>query len=92
MTLVKGGSREAHARSPDRSYICHCLPQIYDLAAGESLTSIENEASNLFPHCEYQGDATSIVQGSALKALDGYREWKAKIIELKVLLDNYVSE
>ena len=64
-----------------------------DLAAAEeSLTFIEDETSNLLPHCEYQADATSIVQGSALKALDGYRQWKAKIIELKGPLDIYVSE
>ena len=93
MTLVKGGSREARARSPDRSYICHRLPQICDLPASEeSLIFIENEASNLFPHCEYQGDTTLIVQGSALKVLDRYGQGKAKIIDLKSPLDNHVTE
>ena len=33
-----------------------------------------------------------VVQGSTLKALNGYRKWKAEIIKLKGLLDSYISE
>ena len=64
-----------------------------DLAADEEpLTIVENEASNLLSQCGHPGDATSVVLRSVLKALGGYREWKAKIIELKRFLDSYISE
>ncbi len=61
-------------------------------AVVESLTFAESEASNLLSRCGYPGDATSVVRGSALKALGGYRQWKAKIIELTCFQDNYTSE
>ena len=65
----------------------------YDMTPGvESLTFAENEGSDLLSRCGYPGDATSVVRGSALKALGGYRQWKAKIIELTCFQDNYTSE
>ncbi|MEA3587932.1 elongation factor Tu, partial [Pseudidiomarina sp. 1APP75-27a] len=41
---------------------------------------------------DFPGDDLPVIQGSALKALEGEEQWEAKIIELAEALDSYIPE
>ncbi|MEL7798633.1 EF-Tu/IF-2/RF-3 family GTPase, partial [Idiomarina loihiensis] len=41
---------------------------------------------------DFPGDDLPVIQGSALKALEGDEEWSKKIVELADALDNYIPE
>ncbi|QLE83840.1 elongation factor Tu [Shewanella sp. Scap07] len=58
----------------------------------ELLELVEMEVRELLSEYEFPGDDLPVIQGSALKALEGEAEWEAKIIELAEALDTYIPE
>src|SRR6059058_5765518 len=58
----------------------------------ELLELVEVEVRDLLNEYEFPGDDIPFVTGSALKALEGDEEYKAKIIELAEQLDSYIPE
>lgn len=58
----------------------------------ELLELVELEVRELLSQYDFIGDKTPVIRGSALKALEGVKEWEDKIIELSDTLDNYIPE
>ncbi|CAB0150587.1 Elongation factor Tu 2 [Pseudidiomarina piscicola] len=58
----------------------------------ELLELVEMEVRELLSEYDFPGDDLPVVQGSALKALEGEEQWEAKIIELAEALDSYIPE
>lgn len=58
----------------------------------ELLELVDMEIRELLNEYDFPGDDTPIVQGSALKALEGDAEWAEKIVELFEIIDEYVPE
>ncbi len=58
----------------------------------ELIELVEMEVRELLDQYEFPGDDTPIIVGSALKALEGDKEWEAKIVELVQTLDDYIPE
>ncbi|RAJ99202.1 elongation factor Tu [Aliidiomarina maris] len=58
----------------------------------ELLELVEMEVRELLSEYDFPGDDLPVIQGSALKALEGEEEWEKKIIELAEALDSYIPE
>src|SRR6187455_274563 len=58
----------------------------------ELLELVEVEVRELLTEYNFPGDDIPFVTGSALKALEGDEEYKAKIVELAEQLDSYIPE
>ncbi|WAJ70645.1 elongation factor Tu [Catenovulum adriaticum] len=58
----------------------------------ELLELVEMEVRELLSEYDFPGDDLPLIQGSALKALQGEEEWEAKIVELGEALDSYIPE
>jgi len=56
----------------------------------ELLELVEMEVRELLSEYDFPGDDIPVIQGSALKALEGEAEWEEKIIELADALDAYI--
>ncbi|WP_062050707.1 elongation factor Tu [Bacillus sp. JCM 19034] len=56
----------------------------------ELLELVEMEVRDLLSEYDFPGDDVPVIQGSALKALEGDAEWEAKIIELMEAVDSYI--
>ena len=56
----------------------------------ELLELVELEIRELLSSYEFPGDDIPVVQGSALKALEGDAEWETKIDELMQAVDDYI--
>ncbi len=56
----------------------------------ELLELVEMEIRELLSSYEYPGDEIPVIQGSALKALEGDPAWEAKIDELMQAVDDYI--
>ncbi len=56
----------------------------------ELLELVEMEIRELLSSYEYPGDEIPVIQGSALKALEGDAAWEAKIDELMQAVDDYI--
>ena len=56
----------------------------------ELLELVEMEVRELLSSYEFPGDDTPIIRGSALKALEGDKEWQDKIWELMDAVDEYI--
>ncbi len=56
----------------------------------ELLELVEMEIRDLLNEYEFPGDDTPVIQGSALKALEGVPEYEAKIHELMAAVDAYI--
>ncbi|MCG6503137.1 GTP-binding protein, partial [Kingella pumchi] len=56
----------------------------------ELLELVEMEIRDLLSSYEFPGDDIPIIQGSALKALEGDAAYKEKIFELAAALDSYI--
>ena len=56
----------------------------------ELLELVEMEVRELLSEYDFPGDDIPVIQGSALKALEGDAEWEEKIIELADALDSYI--
>ena len=58
----------------------------------ELLELVEMEIRELLSEYDFPGDDTPVIQGSALKALEGEAEWEEKIVELAAALDSYIPD
>ena len=58
----------------------------------ELLELVEVEVRELLSVYDFPGDDIPFITGSALKALEGDEEYKAKIVELAEALDTYIPE
>jgi len=58
----------------------------------ELLDLVELEVRELLDAYEFPGDDTPVIRVSALKALEGDKEWEDKIIELMDAVDDFVPE
>jgi elongation factor Tu len=58
----------------------------------ELLDLVELEVRELLNEYEFPGDDTPVVRVSALKALEGDKEWEEKIVELMEAVDSFVPE
>ena len=58
----------------------------------ELLELVEMEVRELLSEYDFPGDDLPVIRGSALKALEGEKEWEDKIVELAEALDNYIPE
>jgi elongation factor Tu len=58
----------------------------------ELLELVEMEVRELLSEYEFPGDDLPVIQGSALKALEGEKQWEDKIVELAEALDTYIPE
>jgi elongation factor Tu len=58
----------------------------------ELLELVEMEVRELLSEYDFPGDDLPVIQGSALKALEGDEEWEGKIDELAAALDSYIPE
>jgi elongation factor Tu len=56
----------------------------------ELLELVEMEVRELLSSYEFPGDDIPVIQGSALKALEGDEKWEAKIDELMQAVDDYI--
>ena len=56
----------------------------------ELIDLVEMETRELLDKYEFPGDDTTIIRGSALKALEGEAEWQAGIWELLDAVDEYI--
>jgi elongation factor Tu len=67
-------------------YLNHC-----DLIDDEEALELsEMEMRELLSENDFPGDDLPVIRGSALKALEGEEEYKAKIIDLAGYLDTYI--
>jgi elongation factor Tu len=58
----------------------------------ELLDLVELEVRELLSEYEFPGDDTPVVRVSALKALEGDKEWEEKILELMAAVDDFVPQ
>jgi len=58
----------------------------------ELLELVEMEVRELLSEYDFPGDDLPVIQGSALKALEGDEEFSKKIVELADALDSYIPE
>ncbi|WP_284190147.1 elongation factor Tu, partial [Vibrio penaeicida] len=58
----------------------------------ELLELVEMEVRELLSEYEFPGDDLPVIQGSALGALNGEKQWEDKIVELAEALDSYIPE
>ena len=58
----------------------------------ELLELVEVEVRDLLSEYDFPGDDVPVIQGSALKALEGDQEHIDKIVELAAALDSYIPE
>jgi elongation factor Tu len=56
----------------------------------ELLELVEMEIRELLSSYEFPGDDIPVIQGSALKALEGDEKWEAKVDELMEAVDSYI--
>src|SRR3954465_12010428 len=80
------------ARQVGVPYIVVFLNKIDQVDDPELLELVEVEVRDLLSEYEFPGDDIPVILGSALKALEGDEEAKAKIVELAEALDNYIPE
>ena len=58
----------------------------------ELLDLVELEVRELLSEYEFPGDDVPVIRVSALKALEGDKEWEDKVVELMEAVDSYVPE
>jgi elongation factor Tu len=58
----------------------------------ELLELVEMEVRELLSEYDFPGDDIPVIQGSALKAIEGDADYAAKVIELVEALDSYIPE
>jgi elongation factor Tu len=80
------------ARQVEVPYIVVFLNKADMVDDPELLELVEMEVRELLSRYEFPGDDIPIVTGSALKALEGDEEQKAKILELMEAVDSYIPE
>jgi elongation factor Tu len=80
------------ARQVGVPYIVVALNKADMVDDPELLELVELEVRELLTSYEFPGDDIPVVQVSALKALQGDKEWEDKIVELMAAVDEYVPE
>jgi elongation factor Tu len=80
------------ARQVGVPYIVVFLNKVDMVDDEELLELVEVEVRDLLSEYEFPGDDVPVIMGSALKALEGDEDSKAKIVELAEALDNYIPE
>jgi elongation factor Tu len=80
------------ARQVGVPYIVVFLNKVDMVDDEELLELVEVEVRDLLNEYEFPGDDIPVIQGSALKALDGDAENVEKILELASTLDTYIPE
>jgi elongation factor Tu len=80
------------ARQVGVPYIIVFLNKVDMVDDDELLELVEVEVRDLLNEYEFPGDDIPVIQGSALKALDGDAESVEKILELASTLDSYIPE
>ena len=80
------------ARQVGVPYIIVFLNKADTVDDPELLELVELEIRDLLSEYDFPGDDIPFVIGSALKALEGDKEWEGKILELAEQLDNYIPE
>src|ERR671930_1412927 len=80
------------ARQVEVPYIVVALNKADMVDDPELLELVELEVRELLTKYEFPGDDIPFVAGSALKALEGDEEQKAKILELMAAVDSYIPE
>ena len=73
-------------------YIVVFLNKVDMVDDDELLELVEVEVRDLLSEYDFPGDDVPVILGSALKALEGDEEQKAKILELAEALDNYIPQ
>jgi elongation factor Tu len=80
------------ARQVGVPYIVVALNKADMVDDEELLDLVELEVRELLNEYEFPGDDTPIVRVSALKALEGDKEWEKNILELMAAVDDYIPE
>jgi elongation factor Tu len=80
------------ARQVNVPYVVVFLNKVDMVDDEELLELVEVEVRDLLNEYEFPGDDTPVIQGSALKALEGDADQIEKILELANVLDTYIPE
>src|ERR671931_2657484 len=80
------------ARQVGVPYIVVFLNKTDQVDDPELLELVEVEVRDLLSEYEFPGDDVPVIQGSALKALEGDEVQKSKILELAEELDSYIPQ
>jgi elongation factor Tu len=80
------------ARQVGVPYIVVFLNKVDMVDDDELLELVEVEVRDLLNEYDFPGDDIPVIQGSALKALDGDADQVEKILELASTLDSYIPE
>ena len=80
------------ARQVGVPYIVVALNKSDMVDDAEILDLVEMEVRELLSKYEFPGDDAPVIKVSALKALEGDKEWGAKVLELMDACDNFIPE
>jgi len=80
------------ARQVNVPHVVVFLNKVDQVDDEELIELVEEEVRDLLNEYDFDGDSTPIITGSALKALEGDEDYKAKIVELGEALDNYIPQ
>ena len=80
------------ARQVNVPHVVVFLNKVDQVDDEELIELVEEEVRDLLNEYEFDGENTPIIQGSALKALEGDADFQAKIVELGEALDSYIPE
>src|SRR2546423_1837583 len=80
------------ARQVGVPYIVVALNKADAVDDEELLELVELEVRELLSEYEFPGDDAPVVRVSALKALEGDKEWEEKILELMAAADSFIPE
>jgi elongation factor Tu len=80
------------ARQVNVPYVIVFMNKVDMVDDEELLELVEVEVRDLLSEYEFPGDDVPVIQGSALKALEGDAEQIEKIIELAAALDSYIPQ
>jgi elongation factor Tu len=80
------------ARQVNVPYVVVFMNKVDMVDDEELLELVEVEVRDLLNEYEFPGDDTPVIQGSALKALEGDAEQVQKILDLAEVLDSYIPQ
>jgi elongation factor Tu len=80
------------ARQVNVPYVIVFMNKVDMVDDEELLELVEVEVRDLLSEYDFPGDDVPVIQGSALKALEGDQQYVDKIIELADALDSYIPE
>ena len=80
------------ARQVNVPYVIVFMNKVDQVDDEELLELVEVEVRELLSEYDFPGDDVPVIQGSALKALEGDAEQVEKIVELAAALDSYIPQ